>query len=265
MKGLPFLIGSTSYVIPADIIPNVKKMAPLVDDIELILFESFTRTNLPSLSVIRELRELKRDFGHTYTVHLPLDIRLGDSSPAVRRDSISQIKRIIDLTSPIGPFAYICHLNRTEKRPAQADKKNVYKQWSLRCFESLSKVLPYLPHPRMMSVENIECYEIGELIPFLECLDISICLDIGHIWKLKGNPIEVIESYPWKIRVIHLHGVDGRDHTSIRRMPEADVFPIFDELIRRHYLYPVTLEVFSEDDFNSSLDMIKQWWGQRGS
>ena len=31
---LPFRLGSTSYVYPADILPNVRKLAPVVDDLE---------------------------------------------------------------------------------------------------------------------------------------------------------------------------------------------------------------------------------------
>lgn len=36
----PFRLGVPSYVYPADILPNVETLAPYVDDIELVLFES---------------------------------------------------------------------------------------------------------------------------------------------------------------------------------------------------------------------------------
>ena len=35
-----FRLGVPSYVYPADILPNVKALAPFVDDVELVLFES---------------------------------------------------------------------------------------------------------------------------------------------------------------------------------------------------------------------------------
>src|ERR1035437_7731078 len=35
-----FRLGVPSYVYPADILPNVKALAPYVDDVELVLFES---------------------------------------------------------------------------------------------------------------------------------------------------------------------------------------------------------------------------------
>ncbi len=34
-----FRLGSTSYVYPDDILPNVRKLMSSVDDIELVLFE----------------------------------------------------------------------------------------------------------------------------------------------------------------------------------------------------------------------------------
>ncbi|NTW10257.1 MAG: sugar phosphate isomerase/epimerase, partial [Chlorobiaceae bacterium] len=54
----PFRFGTTSYIIPADIIPNVKFLKEKVDDIELVLFESDEYSNLPSEENIAELVSL---------------------------------------------------------------------------------------------------------------------------------------------------------------------------------------------------------------
>jgi hypothetical protein len=35
-----FRIGTTSYIIPAGIVPNVAYLAPQVDDVELVMFET---------------------------------------------------------------------------------------------------------------------------------------------------------------------------------------------------------------------------------
>src|SRR5688500_10667676 len=78
--GTPFRVGSTSYVYPDDLLPNVRKLAEGVDvdDIELILFEvDDGPNNLPGESVVEEMRQLARLYHLTYTVHLPLDLRLG--------------------------------------------------------------------------------------------------------------------------------------------------------------------------------------------
>jgi len=40
MKPTPFRIGTTSYIIPDEIIPNVRFLAARVEDVELVLFEA---------------------------------------------------------------------------------------------------------------------------------------------------------------------------------------------------------------------------------
>ena len=35
-SGLPFRLGTTSYIIPDEIVPNVQFLGPLVDDVELV-------------------------------------------------------------------------------------------------------------------------------------------------------------------------------------------------------------------------------------
>lgn len=53
-------IGTTSYIYPDDIIPNVRKLVNLVDDIELVLFEGKDYSNLPSADEVKTLREKSR-------------------------------------------------------------------------------------------------------------------------------------------------------------------------------------------------------------
>ena len=75
----PFRLGTTSYIIPDDILPNARYLADKVRDIELVLFEvDDGMNNLPSPQVIKELAELARQYDMTYTIHLPLDLKLGD-------------------------------------------------------------------------------------------------------------------------------------------------------------------------------------------
>ena len=60
-ESCPFRVGATSYVIPDHILPNVEYLAPLVDDVELVLFETDEYgSNLPDTSVIERLLETRR-------------------------------------------------------------------------------------------------------------------------------------------------------------------------------------------------------------
>ena len=79
MKNYPFRLGTTSYIIPDDILPNALYLAGKVRDIELILFEvDDGPNNLPSPEVIQALSKVAQDNDLTYTVHLPLDLKLGE-------------------------------------------------------------------------------------------------------------------------------------------------------------------------------------------
>ena len=82
MQTFPFRLGTTSYIVPDDILPNARYLAGKVWDIELILFEvDDGPNNLPSPEVIDELSRIAQQHGLTYTVHLPLDLKLGEEGP----------------------------------------------------------------------------------------------------------------------------------------------------------------------------------------
>jgi len=74
----PFRLGTTSYIVPDDILPNVRFLADQAQDIELVLFEVDDGTNnLPSAETVAEMQALAAAHNLSYTVHLPLDLRLG--------------------------------------------------------------------------------------------------------------------------------------------------------------------------------------------
>lgn len=53
MKGIfPFRLGTTSYILPDGLVTNVEFLGPLVDDVELVLFESEEVSNLPGADII---------------------------------------------------------------------------------------------------------------------------------------------------------------------------------------------------------------------
>ena len=66
MQRFPFRLGTTSYILPDEIIPNVRHLAGKVEDIELVLFESEEFSNLPTEAELGILDGLARDHGMTY-------------------------------------------------------------------------------------------------------------------------------------------------------------------------------------------------------
>ncbi|MRR17452.1 MAG: sugar phosphate isomerase/epimerase, partial [Deltaproteobacteria bacterium] len=111
MNGYPFRLGTTSYIIPDDIIPNVRYLAGQVQDVEIVLFEvDDGSNNLPRKEQISELAAIAADHDLTYTVHLPLDLRLADDGSS-RHASLSKARRVIERTLALDPWAYVLHLD----------------------------------------------------------------------------------------------------------------------------------------------------------
>ncbi len=111
MNNFPFRLGTTSYTIPADILPNAHYLADKVKDIELILFEvDDGPNNLPSPEVIDELAQIAKQHDMTFTVHLPLDLKLGDDG-SERDLSLVKAKRVMECVRGLNPWAYVLHLD----------------------------------------------------------------------------------------------------------------------------------------------------------
>lgn len=239
----PFRVGSTSYVYPADILPNVEQLgeAGAVDDIELILFEvDDGPNNLPDEQIIARMAALAQQFALTYTVHLPLDLRLA-ADGSIRHASLDKAERVIKSTLPLDPFAFVFHLDGTDvEQPGWIDR-------SLRALET---VIPWVGEPSRLAVENLESWPPSYLDPILERLPISRTTDIGHFWKMGLDPLTVLDQWLPRTRVIHIHGMAERDHKSLALMPSAMLDPVVAQLLT--FAGVVTLEVFETSDFFSS-------------
>ncbi len=93
-----YRVGTTSYILPDEILPNVRFLADRVDDIELVLFEiDEGRSNLPTPEQVRELAVLALEHQLSYTVHLPLDLRLGAHGER-RHRSLEKARAVMERT-----------------------------------------------------------------------------------------------------------------------------------------------------------------------
>ncbi len=241
--GTPFRVGSTSYVYPDDILPNVERLALQgdVDDIELILFEvDDGPNNLPDARTVQSLSDLAAQHSLTYTVHLPLDLQLGaDGSP--QHASLVKAERVIKTTLSLSPFAYVFHL----------DGSGVGEPgWIDNALKALHLVIAWVGAPEMLAVENLEAWDPAYLDPILAALPISRTLDIGHLWKNGLDPLVVLHSWLPRARVIHIHGLAERDHKSLALMPPERLDPVITQLM--DYQGVLTLEVFETADFFTS-------------
>jgi sugar phosphate isomerase/epimerase len=94
--------------------------------------------------------------------------------------------------------------------------------------------------------------------PVLDRIPVSRCVDIGHLWLDGHDPIPYLQAALSRTRVIHMHGIADRDHRSLRYMPYEKVCAVWKELLHANYGGVLTLEIFSEDDFFSSLEVIEK-------
>ncbi len=215
---LPFRLGATSYIWPDDILPNVRQLGPLVDDVELVLFESDEYgSNLPGQEVIAELKQLAQAHDLTYTVHLPLDLRLGDDDDALRHPSLEKARRVIERTRSLDPFAYVVHLDgRAIEHGANA---NALARWQSQAARSLELVAAWAGEADRICVENLENYDPAAFAPVIESAHASRSVDVGHFW-LKGlDPLPHLSQWRAQTRVVHIHGIGERDHQSLALMP----------------------------------------------
>lgn len=252
-----FRIGATSYVIPADIVPNVRYLGPLVEDVELVLFETDEHgSNLPGPEVRRELADLGEEHGLSYTVHLPLDVLPG---AADRSDCLVKAARVIDATRDLDPFAYTLHLDGRRFLPGgsgagpRAEEVEAWREGAIR---SLERVASWVGEPALLCVENVEAWDPELFAPVIEALPISRAADVGHLWLRGMDGEEALRAWLPRTRVVHLHGIAARDHASLTHVAEARLDPVVG-LLAEGFDGVVTLEVFDASDLDSSLEALQ--------
>jgi sugar phosphate isomerase/epimerase len=257
VKGcFPFRLGTTSYIVPADILTNVKLLAERVDDIELVLFDSDEISNIPDAELVRAFRDISAENGNTYTVHLPLDIQLGSSNEDERSKSVDKCLRVMDRLSPADPFAYIVHFHgdRRGNKPS-----NNVAQWQANLEKSIKRLLQSNVDSGDLCVETLD-YSYEFIDKLVYDYDLSICLDVGHILLNAHSLEDYLDHYMKKIRVIHLHGIsDGIDHKDISFLDSDCLLTLISRICEnKAEARVVTLEVFSEKELVKSVSVLEK-------
>ncbi len=237
-------LGTTSYIYPADIATNAGKLAGQVNDIELVIFElDDLGNNYPDRETVAELNRVAAEHNMTYTVHLPLDIRLADDDPA-----LDKAVCVIEATLDLDPVGYVVHLDGRD-RTGPYDLES----WLTNSLRSLETLIAAVGDPTRLCAENLDSHPPSMLQALLEWAPISCCIDVGHLWKRGENALPWLEAWLPRAGVVHLHGVGERDHMRLSLMPPDLLDPVV-EMLQRNYEGVLTFEVFDEQDF---LDCLK--------
>ena len=214
------------------------------------------QSNLPSYETAVAMRQVADKHDLTFTVHLPLDIRLNDDG-STDHPSMLKAKKVIDCVRPLNPYAYVLHLDgrhvRGEDLPETAVL--VWQEYSVKALHLLAE---WVGSFDKLAVENLEGYPLDFILPVINQVPVKRCVDIGHLWLDGHDPLPYLQTALPRTTVIHLHGLDERDHSSLAHMTDAQVDGIIHTLLAEDFTGVLSLEVFGEADFQSSIKSAEE-------
>ena len=255
MYGLPFRIGTTSYILPDEILPNVRYLAGQVEDVELVLFEiDDGPNNLPDERVLEELNRLAGQHQLSYTVHLPLDLRLA-TDEGEQHISMQKARKVIDCTRSLNPWAYVLHLDGKEL--LASGTVSARARWVRQAVQALEAASAWAGSSSLLAIENLEQYPLDFLDGIFEQFPASRCIDIGHLWLDGHDPIPYLKRNLGLARVLHIHGIGDRDHQSLSHVPANELARVLNFLRDADFRGVMTIEVFGEDELQTSLEAIQ--------
>jgi len=147
---------------------------------------------------IQRLADIKQALGLNYTIHLPLwSVEPSTPLEPVRKGSVDAIISTINAVSTLEPEVYVLHATGAlaaefyRMNLPEMAKSLALKQFQGGATRSIQSILEEtgLP-PRKLAIETIE-FPFDLFLEMAEQLDVSICLDTGHILAGFSGPISI--------------------------------------------------------------------------
>jgi len=228
----------------------------LNSDLALFFPQSFTSISMENLL------SYKQEHGLTYTVHLPLwSIEPSTPQAAVRQGSLRVLIDTVKATLPLDPEVFVLHATGAlaaefyhMKMPELA-RPLVLAQFQNNAQATIESLLMETGlDSRRLAIETIE-FPFDLTLELAERLDLSICLDTGHILVGFSGPIglfEALERCLTRLAEVHLHdgawqGPEhligyGKDHKPLGT-GDLDVGLFLDRLDKAGFKGPLVLEL----------------------
>ncbi len=255
-KRFPFTLACPSFVYPAGYVDNVRHLAPYVDEIQLLFFESRVQS-MPSRELVRQLAGLAETESISYNIHLPSDLYAGHPEANERRRAVTAVRRILDRCAPLAVSTYTLHLNRNPDESAAL----AMDRWQAYLIDSVERILPPDFDRRLISVETLD-YPFERVAPVIAAAGLGVCMDMGHHMVHGVDITSFFERWLDRIGIVHLHGVDGAsDHLPLDRLPDREMGAVLD--ILRAFSGVVSLEVYSHAGLDTSLAHLRRVWYTR--
>ncbi len=227
-------------------------------------------------SQIGVLKGLKTELGLTYTVHLPLwSVEPSTPLRTVRDGSVRALVDCIAATRPLDPQVYVLHATGALASEFSAmalpavGKGLILRQFQQAAMQSLQMILATTGlQSRQLAIETVE-FPLDLTLEMAEALDLSICLDAGHVLSGFSGPFDLLEAVELcgdRLAEIHLHDahrppspdavVYGRDHQPLGT-GDLDVGEFLDTVVAAGFDGPVIFELKVEEA-RASLDVVRR-------
>ena len=167
---------------------------------------------------------------------------------------------MIERTRALDPWAYVLHLDGKDLLASLPEREGAgarAKSWQDHSARALELAAEWAGGPERLAVENLERYPLDFILPVIDRVPVSRCVDVGHLWLDGHDPLPYLQAALPRTKVVHIHGIAGRDHQSLAHMPPHKLNPVIELLLREKYSGVLTLEVFGEEDFCSSLKALE--------
>ncbi|HEX7973973.1 MAG TPA: cobamide remodeling phosphodiesterase CbiR [Anaerolineales bacterium] len=224
---------------------------------------------------IQRLAELKIELGLSYTVHLPLwSVEPSTPLTPVRQGSVQALVDAVQATQPLEPESYVLHATGSlaaefyRMRLPELARGLILRQFQSGARESIRALLAKTCLPsRKLAIETIE-FPFELTLELAEELDLSMCLDTGHVLVGFSGPVDLFEALERclpRLGEIHLHDGPwqgpqhsigyGKDHQALGK-GDLDLPRLLDRLEQASYQGPIIFELLMEEAL-ASLETVR--------
>jgi sugar phosphate isomerase/epimerase len=225
---------------------------------------------------VQGLVDLKAELGLSYTLHLPLwSVEPSTPLAPVREGSVRALVQVIQATQPLGVENYVLHATGPlaaefyHMRLPETARGLLMRLFQANAAQSIQTILAETGLPsRRLAIETIE-FPFDLTLELANNLDLSICLDVGHVLAGFSGPAElfdVLERALPRLAELHLHdapwqGLDkvlgyGKDHQTLGT-GDLDTGRLVDRLSAANFGGPLIFEL-SIEEARASLEVVSR-------
>lgn len=204
--------------------------------------------------------ESLESFGLKYTVHSPIvDINIASLNKAMRKASIDEIKKAIDLANKLDSETVVVHpgsipfLGRDLEDGIYALANSAIKELG----EYGADLGVNATIENMPAFEGMMYQDMEKLNQTLEACDMFMTLDVGHAYHCGYSPSEM---YFKRVKHMHVHDNNGDDdsHYGLGE-GSIDLKQIINTFESKHYDGIYIIEVNDKDSVKKSLEFLKSY------